>query len=292
MPVKTEATSNQTLRNVPLPQHGKTYSVIPHGHAIDETHKALLSAGFSITGEYYRSTMNGEVAQGVYHLNYGNDPDMGLMFAWSNSYNKSMRFKCAVGAHVFVCMNGVVRGDMSSFVRKHTGSALFEATTHINDQILNAKQYYDTLVQDKEVLKNIILTTRDKGTILGRLFAEQEILTLTQVGIVKREIDKPSHNYNCDPNSAWAMYNHVTLALKESHPLTYLKDHETLHNFFIDQYGQLQATPAKVQMILPFDNDEDREYTEEEMLPSIPNYAEQPEDFALEPVSAFGVTFL
>lgn len=285
MPVKTALVSETHVRNVELPQHGKSYSVIPHGHAIDETKKALFSAGFKLKSEEYRTTLDGQVAQGIYHLEYGNDPDMGLMFAWSNSYNKSMRFKCAVGGHVFVCMNGVVKGDMASFVRKHTGSALYEATLSINDQIQNAKQYFGTLVQDKEILKDVLLTPREKGTILGRLFAEQEILTLTQVGIVKREMDKPSFNYNCDPNSAWAMYNHVTFALKESHPNTYLHDHEVLHNFFINQYGQLTAS-------VPQDHTDDIEYTEEAMFPHGPNLEEQPEDFELEPSTNFGVTFM
>lgn len=286
MPIKTALVSEAQIRNVNLPQHGKSYTVIPHGHAIDETHKALLSAGFKLKSEQYKTTLDGQIAQGIYHLEYGNDPDMGLMFAWSNSYNKSMRFKCAVGGHVFICMNGVVKGDLSSYVRKHTGSALYEATVHINEQISKAKQYFSTLVHDKEILKNVILKPSDKGTILGRLYAEQEILTLTQVGIVKRELDKPSHNYNCDPNSAWAMYNHVTLALKESHPISYLQDHEVLHRFFIDEYGQLQ-TPAT------FQQDIEEEFTEEDMMPStIPNYEEQPEDFELKPASAYGVTFM
>jgi hypothetical protein len=80
------------------------------------------------------------------------------------------------------------------------------------------------------------------------------------------------------------MYNHVTLALKESHPNSYLEDHEILHQFFINQYGQLQ-TSART-------HDDNKEYTEEDMLPSTPNYEEQPEDFQLEPTGAFGVTFL
>jgi hypothetical protein len=286
MPIKTALVSEAQVRNVLLPQHGKSYTVIPHGHAIDETKKALFSAGFVLNSEQYKTTLDGQIAQGVYHLKYGNDPDMGLMFAWSNSYNKSMRFKCAVGGHVFVCMNGVVKGDMSSYVRKHTGSALYEATLHINEQISKAKQYFDTLVEDKELLKNVILKPSDKGTILGRLFAEQEILTLTQVGIVKRELDKPSHNYNCDADSAWAMYNHVTLALKESHPITYLQDHEVLHRFFIDEYGQLQSP------VINNDNDDDPNFDEENVISSIPAYEPESEDYELEPASAFGVTFL
>lgn len=272
MPVKTSFTTEQHIKSINLPQHGKTYTVIPHGYAIDQTKKTLVEAGFGIKQELYKCTLDGQIAQGVYHLNYGNDPDMGLMFAWSNSYDKSRRFKCAVGGHVFACMNGVVRGDLGSYVRKHTGSALYEAEQHIVNQIAGAKKHFDLLVEDKEMLKQIVLSPKEKGTILGRLFAEQEILTLTQVGIVKREMDKPSFNYNCDPNSAWAMYNHVTFALKESHPQTYLEDHEILHDFFVNEYGQLTTSSTPVeQLSLDFYQEPEAEEDMYETEPTLVN---------------------
>ena len=288
MPVKTSFVTEQHIRQTSLPNHGKTYTVIPHGNIIDATKKQLASAGFNVKTELYKCTLDGQVAQGIYHLDYGNDPDMGLMFAWSNSYNKSMRFKCAVGGHVFVCMNGVVRGDMGSYVRKHTGSALYEAELSITDQILNAKRYFTKLVEDKELLKNVILSPKEKGTILGRLFAEQEILTLTQVGIVKREMDKPSFQYNASPDSAWSMYNHVTVALKESHPQTFLQDHEVLHRFFVDEYGQLQTPAPVVQDLTANVSDEP------EVVEAAPVYEEPVEvvEYSMEPAGAFGVTFL
>ena len=103
------------------------------------------------------------------------------------------------------------------------------------------------LLADKEMLKNVKLSARDKGRILGHLFANDEILTLTQVGIVKREIDRPSHNYNADVDSAWTMYNHITLALKESHPSTYMSDHEKVHEYFVDCYSVLVTPKVNIQ---------------------------------------------
>jgi hypothetical protein len=246
MPVKTTYTTEDRLRTIPLPTHGGKYAVIPHGDIIDETKKQLDTAGFNITKELYKTSIDGQIAQGVYHLEYGNDSDMGLMFAWSNSYNKQIKFKCAAGAQVFICMNGVVSGDMSNFNRKHMGkNAMNDVINSIQDQIANAKTYFNSLVEDKEMLKNVILTPRDKGRILGELFANDEILTLTQVGIVKRELDTPTHNYNADANSAWTMYNHITYALKESHPGHYIDDHQKVHQYFVNQYGQLIT--AKMQ---------------------------------------------
>jgi len=246
MPVKTEFTTEQHIRQAALPQHGKSYTVIPHGYIIDETRRELTTAGFDIAEELYKTNLNGEVAQGIYHLNYGNDPDMGLMFAWSNSYNKLMKFKCAVGARVFICMNGVVSGDLGNFSRKHTGGALLDATQTIQMQISRAKEFYDKLVADKEMLKQITLTKKEQSALIGQLYADQEILTLTQVGIVKREMDTPTHSYNAPTDSAWSLYNHITYSLKDSHPMRFLTDHQKVHTFFVDEFGQLN-TPAEIE---------------------------------------------
>ena len=255
MPSKIPFYSEQDLRAASLPNHGGRYAVVAHGDVIDNAKNQILNAGFSINKEEYRMSNDGNVAQGVYHLDYANDPDMGMMFAWSNSYNKTMRFKCAVGGYVFICSNGVVRGDMGSYSRKHSGTALQDVVNEINHQISHAKEHYDVLLADKALLKNVILTPRDKGRILGELFANDEILTLTQVGIVKREIDKPTHNYNSHSDSAWSMYNHITLALKESHPSSFMKDHQRVHGYFVDAYGQLVT--ATNQLVDPIDEEEE-----------------------------------
>jgi hypothetical protein len=281
MPSKVPFYTEQDLRKAPLPNHGGRYAVVSHGDVIDNALNQISKAGFTIKNTQYRMSNDGNVAQGVYHLDYANDPDMGMMFAWSNSYNKTMRFKCAVGAYVFICSNGVVRGDMGSYSRKHSGTALQDVVDQINHQISHAKEHYDVLLHDKQLLKNVILTPRDKGRILGELFANDEILTLTQVGIVKREIDKPTHNYNSSADSAWTMYNHITLALKESHPSSFMKDHQRVHGYFVDAYGQL-ITPQ----IDGGDDEDDTEYDVQSPEPVSPG---SDYDFDLNSV---GVNFL
>ena len=280
MPSKIPFYFEQELRLAALPNHGGRYAVVAHGDVIDNVKNQILNSGFSINKTEYRMSNDGNIAQGVYHLDYANDPDMGMMFAWSNSYNKTMRFKCAVGGYVFICMNGVVSGNMGNYSRKHSGTALQDVVNEITHQIAHAKDHYDILLQDKQMLKNVLLSPRDKGRILGHLFANDEILTLTQVGIVKRELDKPSHNYNSDVNSAWTMYNHITLALKESHPSSYMKDHQKVHEYFVDGYG-VHVSP-EVDPI-----DEDNEDDEREDLVVSPAGS----DFDID-MNTLGVNFL
>jgi hypothetical protein len=250
MPIKVPFFTEQDLRTAPLPTHGGRYAVVSHGDVIDNAKKEIVNAGFTIKKEEYKRTLDGQIAQGVYYLDYANDPDMGMMFAWCNSYNRTMRFKCAIGAYVFICSNGVVRGNLGTYSRKHSGTALHDVISEIKNQISNAKTHYDNLVADKELLKNIMLTPRLKGSILGELFANDEILTLTQVGIVKREMDKPTHNYNADVDSAWTMYNHITFSLKEAHPTTFMKNHQRVHDYFINKYRYVsdtfEETPAPI----------------------------------------------
>ena len=250
MAANTLFVTENELRKAPLPNHGGKYSIIPHGAIVDQTRIELKAAGFNINRELYKVNKEGQIAQGIYHLDVSDNPDMGMMFAWSNSYNKMMRFKCAIGAQVFICMNGVVSGDMGNYSRKHVGiSAFTDAIGSIQSQIQHANRNYKQLCEDKDMLKTITLSKKDQCALLGRLFADEDILTPTQTSTVKREIITPTYNYNADNNSAWAMYNHVTLALKQSHPINYLSDHEKVHSFFINEFGQLITPNVEPELI-------------------------------------------
>ena len=291
MGANTQFVTEDIIRNAALPNHGGRYGVIPHGFVIDETRKELANQGFRVTRELYKTNKDGQVAQGIYHLDVANDPDMGMMFAWSNSYNKTMRFKCAVGAQVFICMNGVVSGDIANFSRKHIGQgALQDAIDTIKNQLQNAYTYYNKLVQDKNMLMNITLPRKDQAAIVGRLFADEEILTPTQTSIVKKEMYTPSHNYNCSNSSAWALYNHITLALKESHPGLYLADHQKVHNFFVNEFGQLVTTTN--QLVDPIDEEEDDYQIVEPVSPAGGSDFDIDEMNAELNQTAYGVNFL
>lgn len=266
MPTKTIFTTKEALVHTPLPQHGGRYTVIPHEFIINKAKDQLTDQGFVIKHELYKSTMNAEVAQGMYHLENSADPDMGMMFAWTNSYDKSRRFKCAIGAHVFVCINGVISGDMASFSRKHTGDADQEASDMIAFQISKAGVYFNQLVEDKDLLSNKLITTKTQAEIVGRLFLEERAVTLTQLGIIEREIKNPSYDYDTDPDSAWSLYNHVTHSLKESHPSIYLENHQRVHKIFMDVFK-----PNKTTFVAPIEPEFDFSAPEPVLEPATPS---------------------
>lgn len=245
---RPKETTKSYLENAPLPSHGDTYTVIPHRDVIENTLNMLNASGFTVTRELYRANVNANVAQGIYHIVPSNpiDPavksetELGMMFAWTNSYDKSTRFQCAIGGYVMVCYNGMVAGDMMSFARKHTGSADYEIRMQISNQIKNAEKYYKRIIDDRNNLRTVTLSLKEQAELLGRLYAQEEILDVNQVVTVKQEMSKPSYDYQADQENAWAFYNHVTHALKKSHPRSWLSDSQKFHDFIVgDLLGQM-----------------------------------------------------
>ena len=247
---KPTETTRSYLENAPLPNYSQSYTVVSHKDVIDTTHTLLTNHGFIIKKEIYRSNQDGKVVQGIYHLEstsidpqIANESEMGMMFAWTNSYDKSARFQCAIGAYVFVCANGMINGDLMNFGRKHTGSAFSDIQLQIMNQITHAEQRYKKILADRDSLRNTPLVKRSQAELLGRLFIDKEILDITQLSAVKSEIDHPSFDYNSDPENAWTFYNHVTTALKKSHPRTWLSDSRKFHEFMVADL----LTPAGIK---------------------------------------------
>jgi hypothetical protein len=269
MPKKIKECSKAHLISVPLPDHGDTYTVISHESVIDYAYTELANAGFGIVSEEYRATADGNIAQGIYRLQYQNDPELSMMFAWTNSYNKQVRFKCGVGAYVNQIGTTMVCGDMGSWARKHTGTADEETVATIKEQIANAHMYYDQLVADKDAMKEIKMNKRKQAQLLGILFAEYQILTTEQASIVRSQMDKPTHVFE-DSSSLWAFYNYVTTALQSSHPKTWMEDQRVLHYFISSVNNFSKPLPIQPE---PAVNDE-----EEKVIDPLLNNYGQPEN--------------
>ena len=246
MPKKIKDCTGDYLIGIPLPVHADTYTVISHENVMDYSKTALINAGFTIEREEYRATADGQIAQGVFRLHYGTDQELSMMFAWTNSYNKQVRFKCGVGAYINTNGTVMVCGDMGNWARKHTGTADTETIATITEQVTNAHMYYNQLVSDKNVMQTISMTKRKQAQLLGILFAEYQILTTEQASIVRQQMDKPSYVF-ADNNSLWAFYNYITLALQQSHPKTWMEDQRILH-YFINSVNNFPACSQPAQV--------------------------------------------
>jgi hypothetical protein len=266
MPKKISEWSKAQLVAVDLPTHGDSYTVISHQSVIYYLYTELAVAGFGVVSETFRATADGQIAHGIHVLQYQSDPELSMMFAWTNSYNKQVRFKCGVGAYVNHTGTTMVCGDMGSWARKHTGTADEETVATIKEQVTNAQMYYDQLVHDKNAMKDIKMNKRKQAQLLGILFAEYQILTTEQASIVRSQMDKPTHVFE-DSSSLWAFYNYVTTALQSSHPKTWMEDQRVLH-YFISTVNNFMTVPIPIQQE-PV-NDEEEKVAD----PLLTNYGE------------------
>ena len=248
MPKKIAECTKAHLVSVALPNHAATYTVISHQSVIDYVYTELATAGFSVVDEEFRSTADGQIAQGIHKLSFNSDPELSMMFVWTNSYNKQVRFKCGVGAYINLTGTTMVCGDMGNWARKHTGTADEETIKTIQEQIANAHMYYNQLAADKEIMKTVILNKRRQAQMLGILFAEYQILTTEQASMIRSQMDRPGHVF-ADSNSLWAFYNYVTTALQHSHPKTWMEDQRVLH-YFISTINNF-ATPQVIPQVTP-----------------------------------------
>jgi hypothetical protein len=231
-------TTKEYLINAPLPTHGGRYTVVSHRDVIDNTIKMLTNSGFTIERELYKSCLDAKVAQGVYHIKptttsdptIANETELGMMFAWTNSYDKSKRFQCAIGGYVAVCSNGMLCGEVN-YARKHTGTADQEIKMQISSQIKNAEKHFREVIDAKNYLRTVRLSKDEQAEYLGRMLITEDIIKSTQLNEIVREMKEPSYDYKCDQENAWAFYNHVTHGLKSAHPRSWISDTAKFHKF-------------------------------------------------------------
>lgn len=235
-------TAKDILLTTEIPLESRTYKPVAHAEVIDLTMNALNRAGFKLETETYSSFKRGNVAVGKYTISNIADSEMQLQIAWLNSYDKSKRLTWGVGSQVFICQNGCISADMGAFKKKHQGEIQTFTPSFITEYVKRAQDTFEKMIKQREEMKQIALSKRIQSELIGRMYLEEEIITSTQLNIIKDEMKKPSFDYKCE-GSMWELYNHCTLALKNSHPSNWMKAHMETHSFFVNEAGIL-VTPG------------------------------------------------
>ena len=246
MRVDRSSSNKEYLINAPLPDHGESYTVISHEDVINTTQNLIKNSNFRIISENYRCSINAQAASGIYFIEHVTedpdlkDTDLGLMFAWTNSYDKRIRFQCSLGAYVFACHNGMICGELN-YARKHTGNANNEYSTQIHSQLNNAKRVFKKVIDDKDTLKNMKLSHKKQAEIAAKMFFTEDLLSPHQISCVRDEMNKPSYNYNSDQETAWSFYNHVTHAYKTIHPRDWMRNSKKFHDFIMTEINNING---------------------------------------------------
>lgn len=229
----------QRALQAPIPARTISYSPIAHATFLDTLRLKLNEGGYNVAGQRMYVNGAGTKLVGFYDVERIGEtvPDdfaFRMSIGFKNSYDKSMTAALVVGATVIICGNGMISGDLISFRRKHTGTAPEELQQKMQEAILSMNSSFLRLISDAEIMKNYELTRKQKAEILGVMYFEKEIVTPTQLSIVKKELNTSP---NFSGNTLWDLYNNVTESLKRSYPLRFVEDHIRLHDFMSDIAG-------------------------------------------------------
>jgi hypothetical protein len=224
--------------SAPIPARTDTYSPVTHAEIIEAMKSRLKHNNLSVEKNRVYSNSHGTRVVGFFDVidgsELGKEHGMQMMLGYRNSYDKSMSVAFAAGATVWICENGCISGDLLAFRRKHTGTVASELADKIQTGIDRMRDDFGRLLIEVDIMKNYSLTPRQKAEILGVMYFERNIVSPTQLSIVKHEL-KHSHNFKED--NAWSLYNNVTESLKRSHPITIIPDHIKVHGFMKEMCG-------------------------------------------------------
>lgn len=220
--------TEQELFNVRVPVQTDSYSPVSHRTIVEEVRGELDRLGLNVLRTTYKPNKLGTQLVGYMDINSG-DNELNFRVAFRNSYDKTMSAAFVAGTEVVICSNGMVSGQIV-YVRKHTGNILSELRENIRFTINSLEQEFNTLSRHKEIMKTIGIDSNLPAHLVGELFINEDIITSTQLNIIKKELVKPSFEYNT-PGSLWELYNHITHSLKTSHPMDYIHRHKELHNY-------------------------------------------------------------
>jgi len=270
---KTEA----FLRSIKLPVHAASYTVIPHAHVIDKVKEELANNNFVITEELYKASTCGNVALGFMKIETYNDSDMSMTFNWINSYNKQLKFGCAIGGFIHDNKVPFVSSKkQATWSRKHTGTAFTETNAIIEDMVNKANQHFWEIQEMKEKFKKISVSSIDYAKLMGLLYFDKNLLSPEQASIISREYKKPSFNYT-DTGSLWEVYKMIMYGIAEQHPSKWYNQQIQMNDYISVMYAVSLSSIAGSDFDIDFVNNVDFSNTEtvdlvveaEEIIPEV-----------------------
>ncbi len=248
--MKTQlAITEQYLRNTELPVQTDTYTVIPHSFVIDTIRRELAANNFTITEEKFYEGDQGDVAEGEFYIENNKDPEMAMLFHWQNSYNKRVKFGCAIAGMIYDNNTTMIGSTGAEWLRKHTGTALDEAEETIKELCAQASEHFDAIIEEKQKLLSVPLTEPLYGKIMGTLFFEKEFLTQTQAIAVHRERKKPMFEYT-DRNTLWGLYKYLMFGIQDATVGMWQVCQQRVHMIVM---AQADAAPVYMSEIDPID---------------------------------------
>lgn len=235
-------TLNEVLSAIP-PKATATYAPIEHGVIHEKIIECIGKNNFSLVDTFAKGK-NADSCIVNYTLadkerKYDLSNEMGIRIGWKNSYNKTVSFGFAIGSEVFICTNGMVRGEYT-IKKQHRQRDLQNYVTDLIEEYFgNIRETHNENVELAKHLMGKEVSENEAREIIGQLFIDNKILNTKQLRVMSNELYHSTkfHNFNDrETITAWDLYNHGTTALKSSAVVNDFSKHEDYNDFFIKKF--------------------------------------------------------
>lgn len=239
MPIKLSKITRADIAATKVPQTDGNFSPVSHDDIMMITEKSIKIHGFDIkkdNGEEiirFTASSKNEIVGSYCVLNAPVRHDMEMIFCWVNSYNKNMRFRCAVGCRI--------KGTNSVFIPKYTsvkknfGSLRLDIEQLISETIENAPEVFHRITEEIFALSLIPLNRKMIAETLGQIYFDQDYLTSHQASTLntwlKDQFNDTSINWD-----ARFLYEMIGVVTYGTHPRVALETHSALHQFLLNHF--------------------------------------------------------
>src|SRR3990167_4841085 len=222
--------------NVPLPEKTDSYTPLSHYDMIT-TVKTLTEKLVGETGSPSLALhKKGRQLFGI--IPVAGDEAGGWQFTvgFRNSYDKSMAAGICFGSRVFVCDNLAFAGEVV-ILRKHTTHIIKDLQSELCNKLMEASGAREALKSTYTRLLATPVTREAMAETIG-VAALNKVLMPTQVSEAIRQINSSEHFKD---ETAFALYNHGTYALKGNHLHNMLQKSVAWHNLISQRYIKAES---------------------------------------------------
>jgi len=233
-----EQVSYDQLKRIPAIKKSPTHQPIQHHVVVDTVRRSLQSYGnYEITEETYGLSHKQQRCFIIIKLRDENSrSDYESVYIARNSNDFAFSLRVGTGGIVGICSNMMFVAEREITGTKHTKNIMDTFQDRVVDLNKGLIEHTNGMHKKYDLWKRTIIG----GKLADHLIMESvrhKALPKTKIDKVYNEFDKPTYQYEANPNSAWTLFNSFTHVNKGLNYVDQISRTQKLHNVFDNYFG-------------------------------------------------------
>ncbi len=208
---------------------GRFHKPLHHGMVLDAITAEIHDRNYRIKDERLALANSGGMLFGVMMMENGDARFAGLAgsmaFGFRTSTNQKSAIRGVAGAHVFVCDNMILSGEMFAICRKSTTGVDLKAVIRAGfDRVLKQG---DRLSVDLERLSNTPIDGKQAKVLIYNAVMVEEVVAPKLMSTIHENYFEVAGE-DAAPRSMWGLHNAFTRAIRDKVPSTAAQIRQTV----------------------------------------------------------------